>query len=215
MMVRKRVGAFFIDMLLVSLLAITLSGLSYLNPYKEKYEKVTDEYKEVLYEYQSVLTSEGSSSITNLKVLNEYLNTSIIPVLKNIEKYSIFYSLWYLIVYFLYFGIFTFFNDGQTLGKKIFKIRVVNKGSNKLSFNRVLRRCLINGTSLYYGINIILIFRILSTFINDTYIFTNTYFILEFLSIALELSLVISLFFSKGTRLTNDLFAQTEIIEAK
>ncbi|MCH5166304.1 MAG: RDD family protein [Erysipelotrichales bacterium] len=214
MLLRKRVGAFLIDIFLVCMISIALGNLSYLNPYKDKYEEASTEYKDIYYEYEETLFNE-SSSFESLDSIYEFLETGIIPALKNIEKYYIFYSLWYLIIYFLYFGIFTYFNEGQTLGKRVFKIRVVDKGDNKLSFNKVIRRCLINGTNLYYGINIIIILKILATFIKNVNVFAITYVILELLGIALELSLLITLFISRGKKLTNDFFAGTEVIEVK
>lgn len=215
MMLRKRVGAFIIDMLLVCLVAVALGDLSYLNPYKEKYKKASSQYEEVYYEYIAALSKDEGSGFTSVKDLTEYTENAVMPALRKVEKSYIFYALWYLIPYFLYFGVFTYFNNGQTLGKKLFKIKVVNKGSNELSFNRVIRRCLFNGTSLYYGINIIIILRMISTFINDIRVFNYIYYGLEFISIIIELSLVITLFVSKGKKLTNDIFAQTEIVEAK
>ena len=214
-MLRKRFGAFLIDMLLVCLIAVTLGNLNYLNPYIEKYELATEEYKDAYYEYQSNILGSGSSIIDNIENLNEYVEEAIMPKLKKVEKYYIFYGMWYLITYFLYFCIFTYYNDGQTLGKKLFKIKVVNKGENKVSFNRLIRRSLFNGTSLYYGINIILLLRLLSNLIIDTNIFVYIYYILEMISIIIEVSLVITLFVSKGKKLTNDYIAQTEVIEVK
>ena len=37
MKIKKRIGAFLLDMFIVILISVTLSNLSYLNPYKDKY----------------------------------------------------------------------------------------------------------------------------------------------------------------------------------
>ena len=83
-----------------------------------------------------------------------------------IEKYNVFNSLWYLIIFMLYNVLFAYFNDGQTLGKKIFKLRVVKKEGEKASIENFLVRSLFNGSTFFFGINLVVIIRIVFSLIN-------------------------------------------------
>ena len=39
-----------------------------------------------------------------------------------------------------YFILFAYFNNGQTIGKKVFKIRIVDKDNNKIKFRQIFIR---------------------------------------------------------------------------
>lgn len=211
----KRFAAFLIDMLLVSLVAVTLGNLSYLNPTKEEYEKATEEYNMVMDEYVNSMLSNSSSSFPDTKSLVEYGETSIMPTFYKVERNYFYYGLWYLIIYFLYFCLFAYFNNGQTLGKKLFKIKIVNKGEDKVSFIRLIIRSLFNGTSFYYGINLILLLRLISVLFVKSDVYFYLYSFYTIIGFIIEVSLLLTLVINKGKRLTNDYLAKTEVIEDK
>ena len=86
-----------------------------------------------------------------LRLLAFVIDTIIISGLVNIIKsftgddFEIFYSIsLYLLIYYLvslgYFSLMTYFNKGQTLGKMITNIRVINLYGEKLTFSQVLTR---------------------------------------------------------------------------
>ena len=61
-----------------------------------------------------------------------------------------------IVVYILYFVVYQAYNNGQTLGKKVFKIRVLKMDDDIPGINTLIRRCLIP-----YGILVNFILAIL------------------------------------------------------
>lgn len=211
----KRFAAFLIDMLIVSFVAVTLGNLNYLNPTKYEYDEYTEEYNEVLEEYTNSLFGDGSSRFLDNENLFAYTKDTLVPIFYKMERSYFYYALWYLVVYFLYFCLFAYFNGGQTLGKKIFKIRIVNKGEDHVSFSRLIIRSLLNGTSFYYGVNIILLLRLITVLLAPSDIYFYLYTLYTYGGFILEISLLLTLVINKGKRLTNDYIAKTEVIEEK
>ncbi len=78
----------------------------------------------------------------------------------DISKATYLSSITGIVVYILYFVVFQAYNNGQTLGKKLFKIRVVKTDGSSLDINTLIKRCLIP-----YGIlvNIVLLIMLLVT----------------------------------------------------
>lgn len=211
--IRKRLSAFFLDMLLVIFLSISLSSLSYLNPYKNQYEENVKQYDQVYTEYADSLLDSSSSSYISPETANEYMLENIVPITKKVNHYNVFYSLWYLIIYFLYFVLFAYFNNGQTLGKKLFKIKVVDKYDNNPSLLNLVIRSIFNGSRIYFGLNLVVIINMLLPLINDIQTYYYTYTIISFLALIFEVSLVIVFFVKKGIVSTHDILAKTKVIE--
>lgn len=101
-------------MLLVIFVSVCLSNLNYLNPYKYKYESTVDEYNQVYEEYATSILDPSSSSYLGKDEVDQYMIDNIVPLTHKVEKYNIFYLLWYLLIYFMYFVVFAHFNNGQT-----------------------------------------------------------------------------------------------------
>lgn len=214
-LIRKRLSAFFIDMLLVAFCAISLGNLSYLNPYKSQYEKNLEEYQQVNNEFASSMLFSSSSSYLNPKETTKYMFDNVVPLVKKVNHYNIFYSLWYLLFYFLYFVMFTYFNNGQTLGKKLFKIRVVNKDGGRASILNLLVRSIFNGSRLYLGLNVVVIINMLLPLITNIEIYYYSYTIVNLLALVFEISLLIIFLIKRGSISTHDLLAQTKIVEER
>ncbi len=212
-LIRKRLSAFFLDMLLVIFVSVCLSNLNYLNPYKYKYESTVDEYNQVYEEYATSILNPTSSSYLGKDEVDQYMIDNIVPLTHKVEKYNIFYLLWYLLIYFMYFVVFAHFNNGQTLGKKLFKIKITDKNGEIPSILKLLFRSIFNGSSLYLGLNITIIMRIILTFISDMEVYYYAYTFLNLAAYIFEFSLVIIFFTKKGHISTNDLIAKTEVIE--
>lgn len=212
MKIKKRIGAFLLDMFIVMLISVTLSNLSYLNPYKDKYTEASSTYIDLLDEYDELIKNTNPKEYVN-EVFN-FANKKLVPQLMIIEKYNVFNSLWYLIIFMLYNVLFAYFNDGQTLGKKIFKLRVVKKDGEKASIGNFLVRSLFNGSTFFFGINLVVIIRILLSILSNKLLFLILFYGVESLSLLLEISLLVTLFVSKGSRITSDYIAKTKVIDA-
>lgn len=212
MKIKKRIGAFLLDMFIVMLISVTLSNLSYLNPYKDKYTEASSTYIDLLDEYDELIKNTNPKEYIN-EVFN-FANKKLVPQLMIIEKYNVFNSLWYIIIFILYNVLFAYFNDGQTLGKKIFKLRVVKKDGEKASIGNFLVRSLFNGSTFFFGINLVVIIRILLSILSNKLLFLILFYGVESLSLLLEISLLVTLFVSKGSRITSDYIAKTKVIDA-
>ena len=78
--------------------------------------------------------------------MEEY-NEQFVEINYKLQKDNIWINAISCGLYVAYFVIFAFLNRGQTLGKKLFKLKVVSKDENKICIGKILVRSL-----LIYGI---------------------------------------------------------------
>ena len=125
----KRVSAYLLDIFFIYLLLSLITNIRFINPSFEKYTESLEKYNEILNKYYN--------KEINLKEMQEQNKDNYY----NISKYSISTSISIIVVVTLYFGLFQKYNNGQTLGKKITKLKVVyqnNKNSLWKYFLRIL-----------------------------------------------------------------------------
>lgn len=145
----------------------------YLNLLEEKYqdsEITEEEYNELISKeiYQEIITSKyEDKKITKgeYNKIKEELNTEYSSIAKDyiykLNKQGIFNSIITLSTTLLYFGIIQYFLKGQTIGKKILKLKIVSASNKKLNiFNYILRTLVVNNI-LLNGISIL--FLLLAT----------------------------------------------------
>ena len=114
----RRIGAYLIDYVFIFLLITMLSQIRFLNPTYEEYAEASSEYTEII----DNLTVDNAVEVAESE---EYLQVNY-----DLSRYSISISIISVLVYLLYFVDFQKWNKGQTLGKKMFNIKVVSdKGS--------------------------------------------------------------------------------------
>lgn len=187
----KRFFAYIIDIFIV--LAIT-NILTMFIPISEK----TQEYYKELQTAQEKLYDKEISikEYTDIALESNY----------NITKGTILISLTSIIVYILYFVVYQVYNNGQTVGKKLMKIKVKPIKDETLSINTMLFRALI-----IYGIaaNIInLIFILLLK--EDIYLsLSNTISVIQSLIVIISIFMIL---FSKQKRGIHDIITKTEVI---
>ena len=116
----KRVGAYLIDLLVISLVSVAMTRISFINPNYDK-EIEIEEFNEKAKEYSYKLNKNG------------YV-----------------YIIGDIIVIFLYFGVFTTITKGQTLGKKMLGLKIVsNKEDKELKwYNYFIRAFILYGVIL-------------------------------------------------------------------
>ena len=189
----KRIWAFFIDYLLVSLFLTMVYQIRILNPNYEKYNETYEKYTELISdldsnEYLSFIESK------DYKLINY-----------DLSKYGISLVCINLIVYILYFGGFQFWNKGQTIGKKIMKIKLVSKKDNLKLWQCLLR------TVILYSILFEVIKVIVITFVSVN----KFYFINNILSVAssfLFYTVVLCILFRKDGRGLHDILCDTDVV---
>jgi len=189
-----RLTAYFIDLIILSLITtiISFSGIT----------TTSSEYEDRL---MDLTESYTSSEITNEEFIDEYSTILYENQKDNILGTGI--SLGLIIAYFV---VFQYMNKGQTLGKKILHIRVVDKDTNK-------------PTTIIKGlIRSLLIFNIVSGIANILFIYIlnkNNYFLGYGLISGIELLFtIITLFFiiyRKDGRGLHDMMSNTTVIKER
>lgn len=202
----RRISAFLIDMFLVVLVATLFSGIKYMNPLMDNYEEAYSEY--------STLYKESSSDLLKSTSFNEITKFSK-KMGKAIYKLDLATSLtnvYYLIFYFLYFVVFAYFTDGQTIGKKMFKLRVVGNDSKKVKFSSLILRGLVNGSTLFMGVNIMIIMELLCLLLpqNEIYIYATAG--IGVISYIIEITALV-LLFTKSHRSLDDYVGKTKVVD--
>ncbi len=119
-MVLKRVVAYFIDMILVILVTSLLANISYLNPQAKEYDKVYKEYTEFTKNSLSNIKEEKDE-----KIIAEY-KAKLEDFSYRMDKNNIYGATISILMVLAYFVFFQKYNGGQTLGKKIMKIKIEN-----------------------------------------------------------------------------------------
>ena len=189
----KRIWAFFIDYLLVSLFLTMVYQIRILNPNYEKYNETYEKYTELISdldsnEYLSFIESK------DYKLINY-----------DLSKYSISLVCINLIVYILYFGGFQFWNKGQTIGKKIMKIKLVSKKDNLKLWQCLLR------TVILYGVlfELIRVFAIILVSVDSYYVINN---VLSIANSFLFYAIVLCILFRKDGRGLHDILCDTDVV---
>lgn len=200
----KRVGAYIFDTIVLVVLVVFLTG-----PIQSNDKKVSEEFKNYSQEIVE-LTGEyfSKTSISDAKKALELENR-----IKNLSEetkkaqYKHRYSLYFLsqkiiilLLTIVYFVVFPFFNDGQTLFKKIFKIKVQYQSLSNLLIREELARNFICTSFVLYlisGIN----YSLFSLYIKYITPVTLTFMIINFLVFLIKKQAI------------HDIIAKTNVVE--
>ena len=138
----KRVLAYFIDFLIVSVIVTLLSNVKVLNPKYKEYHETYEKYVEIMDE-----------KITANKV-DYAIDDEMENIMYKLSRYGISYTVIELVTIMLYYTLFPLFFEGQTIGKKITKLQITSrKDDSKPPFIKLLLRALIYpifSTGLFY-----------------------------------------------------------------
>lgn len=188
----KRIIAFVIDIVIVSLV-VSLINLLPLDPYKDKYKDAYEKYNEVV-----------QKSAEDEK--NDYKN-EIIELNYEVYKYRTYSSMFSATALILYFGVLPLVMNGQTLGKKIMKLRVVSNNEKKLNFWKYLIRIVILNNIWLSLINVGAVYVV-----SGVKFYYVTYVISMLSSLIYMLNLIMVMF-RKDNRGIHDMVAGTKVIE--
>ena len=188
----KRIIAFVIDIVIVSLV-VSLINLLPLDPYKDKYKDDYEKYNEVV-----------QKSTEDEK--NDYKD-EIIELNYEVYKYRTYSSMFSATALILYFGVLPLVMNGQTLGKKIMKLRVVSNNEKKLNFWKYLIRIVILNNIWLSLINIGAVYVV-----SGVKFYYVTYVISMLSSLIYMLNLIMVMF-RKDNRGLHDMVAGTKVIE--
>ncbi len=188
----KRIIAFVIDIVIVSLVVSLLNYLP-IDPYKDKYQEKYKEYTELIQKN----TEEGSQEFKD----------EIIEVNYEVYKYRTYSSIISAGALILYFGVLQLVLDGQTLGKKIMKIRVVSNKDKKLNFWSYLIRIVVLNNIWLSLLNVGAVYVV-----SGVKFYYVTYVIGMISSLMYMLNLIM-IMFRNDNRGLHDMIAGTKVID--
>lgn len=212
----KRFIAYAIDILIVSMISslITSNTLinkdfkKYMDTY-EKYEEIVDKYeddKEALQEALEYEAITGDEYDVKLEKLNDSFNEDNVSYNYKLIKLSIVSTIVSMLVILLYFVVIQYYFNGQTVGKKIMKLRVVSNSSKKLNILNYLFRSLILNSVLINTLSIIMVI-VLSK--NDYLIYNEIIYVVNYI---MEMAIIFMMGFTKDNRGLQDYVANTKVI---
>lgn len=199
----RRFLAFIIDMFIVSSLAILLSSNYHYNP--ELYE-MDEAYKEFEAIRPTLETFEFDDKV------DEFFKDGSKKIYAVVKSQVYIYG-WYIIFYFFYFVIFAYFTGGQTLGKKITKLKIVKKDGSPVGIKNLLLRSLTNGSSYFLGTNIFIILSIIGVVAFNGQIAYIWYCIICYLiGFTIEAINIVMYIFGKDNMCLNDKISGSKVI---
>ena len=186
----KRIFAYLIDTLIVTFVA---SILTMAIPASSEYTKATEELTTVMEDY-----SKGE--ITDSEYLEKANDISY-----TINKESVSVSIVTVVLTTIYFVVVAYYMNGQTLGKKLMKLKIVAE-DNKLTMNKLLVRSLIIDSILMNMIGIVTILLLNKTLYLKTYDITTTIFG------AIYIVTFAMILFKEDGRGLHDMIAKTKVV---
>ncbi len=192
----KRFGAYFIDLLVVSLISSALLYISFINPTYDKYIDASEGYNEVLEKYY-----KGKIEIKEFNEETRKYNYEM-------NKYGYVYIIGDIVIIFLYFGVFAYYTKGQTLGKKLLSLKIVSNKDKELKlYNYFIRSFILNGI-------ILKIFNLGAVFFSKG-IYYKLYNIGSNIDSIIFMVIILMILFNKEGRGLHDVLAGTKVIDLK
>lgn len=187
----KRFFAYIIDIFIVLVIANLITMFIPIS------EKTQDYYKELQTTQKKMYDKEiDVKEYTDIVLEDNY----------NISKGTVLISLTSIIIYILYFVVYQVYNNGQTVGKKLMKIKVKSINDEPLSINTMLFRALIIYGIAANIINLILILLLKK----ELYLsISNTISIIQSLIVIISVFMIL---FSKQKRGIHDIITKTEVV---
>lgn len=188
----KRLAAYFLDVMFVTIIASIVSvGIS-----NDKYQKAYEEYEDIRNKYMAQEITVG-----------EYLE-QFAPVYYDMQESSVIVSTITLLLSIAYFVVFQYLNKGQTLGKKILRIKVLENGKDP-SLKAIIIRTIIIDSILSGFLGIILLY-ILNK--NNYYFGYNIVSTLEMIFVFISALFIL---YRKDKLGLHDIIAHTEVIDER
>ena len=194
----RRVLAYLLDIMLVSIISSMFASIELLNPYLNKQQEITSEYTEKINDYMNDENQIDINEFTSSDFMKDYTY--------DFSHYSMYESIISLVFTILYFVVFQYYNNGKTVGKALFDIVVVDKEKKKVSIKQLLLRSLVIHSLLTSIISLIGII----TLNKESYLTLS--YIIAFVEMGIMIACIILFIFREDKRLVHDLFAGTRVI---
>lgn len=190
----QRLVSYLIDFFIVIFI---VTGITFFIP-------TSDTYKEAYKEANEISDLYFNGEISNSGYLSRYGDVSY-----TMAKETIVVTVINLVVTIAYFGSYSYYMNGQTIGKKIMKIRVVNKDNSNVGHGILIFR-----TAVIYGVIESIISLIILQFISsDMYLYAITPLeILQYIFVLISLFMIM---FRKDGRGFHDILFKTKVVSLK
>lgn len=196
----KRVSAYLIDILFVFLVISLISEIKFINPYYDKYISAYENYSNILEDYTNGDINE--EEFTNLYNVSYY----------EVSKYSVSYNIVIIFCIIMYYGVFQKYNNGQTIGKKLMKIKVVdnNTEENISLVNSLIR--LIPMYYIYIGGLLPLIINSILVFIVGKNSFMTASLIVSYIFLIISIVSFVFILVRKDKKGLHDILSNSKVI---
>jgi uncharacterized RDD family membrane protein YckC len=188
----RRVCAYIVDLIVITIISSMFVRIEFLNPKYDEYQKAYDEYIDFAGE---VMNNPEKANDTNLNDISY-----------NLSKTGLATNVITLVVTALYFVGFQYINQGQTLGKKLFKIKVVDSNNNRPKFYQILIRALLINSIITNTVSDVLI----STLSKSAYIASLQY--VQLVDMAIMAASFILIMFREDGKGLHDMIAGTKVV---
>ncbi len=193
----KRLFAYLIDIMIVGFVASALANIDVINPYINEYMESYEKFSEKL----SSINGENADEVIS--------SDAFILQYKSTLKYSIYSTGISFVCYILYFVGFQKWNKNQTVGKKLMKLKIINKdSSDNINVWQYLVRTLILYNLIFGSINVCL-----SLWLNNKLFFTMS-MIVSIIGYVITYLCYAMILFRKDGKGLHDLISKTEVVEA-
>lgn len=190
----KRIVAYLIDYIIIAFIVNLIFTAPIFENYYNKYEETTKEYVEFFFNDTS-----GSSDISEEDLIN---------YLYNIEFYGKPQLFMQLGISLLYFGVLAYLLKGQTLGKKVMKIKVVPITGQNLNVSRFMLRSVLVSNAIPELLSAL---AILFCTRENWYIYQN---IISYIQYGLYFLMIGFMIYRDDERGLHDLIGGTKVVEA-
>lgn len=192
-MFSQRVLAFLIDLVLLSMIT---SLITIFIPVNDTATKLYEEQNRVLEGYV-----EGTVS------MEEYVN-QMVDISYDISRQTVIISIVAIVISLLYYVVYPCYNNGQTFGKKLMKIKIKKTNDKELTMNDLLIRSMINNSILVNIINVALVLFLGKNLYLSTSSFVS---IIQYLVLTISLIMIA---FTKNAQGLHDKAVHTEVVQA-
>lgn len=191
-MLKKRISAYLIDMLIVTIISSFIYTLPFFTSNQEEYLNNYETYTKTYTDY-----------LKNNKDEKDLLNSEY----QMIKSSSTILIIRVGVIIF-YFSIIPYFKNGQTLGKKINKIRITSNNKD-LTPHQIFFRGLISSIALFDIINLFILL------LCNQQIYIITSIIISYITYIFYITSFVCILINKEKRSLHDLILNTKIIETK
>jgi uncharacterized RDD family membrane protein YckC len=189
----QRLLAYVLDMTIVVLVS-TLISYPFIST--KAVDKLNKQSSEILEKYQN-------QEISAKTYFNQSMDNSY-----QLSKETGLTNIVTIVVYVLYFIVYQMYMNGQTIGKRIMKIRIVKNKDGTLSMNDMLVRGLINN---YILANILIAIFVLIN--RNTYVYGSS--IVQIIQYAILIASIFMIIIRKDGRSVADLICGTKVVSLK